>query len=127
MSILRRLATEVLAKPDLPEPEASSSLEAYAMALAWSGVGELEGARLLATAADRLETQRQAEWAKREEIRRATEARERRAAGAEALVSRWWAQLNWNESGAPDGSGPIFSINAPEIHRERPRAPYDLD
>jgi hypothetical protein len=127
VSILRRLATEVLAKPDLPEPEASSSLEAYAMALAWSGVGELEGARLLATAADRLETQRQAEWAKREEIRRGAEARERRAAGAEAMVSRWWAQLNWNESGAPDGSGPIFPINATPIHRERPRSHLDID
>jgi len=127
VSILRRLATEVLAKPDLPEPEASSSLEAYAMALAWSGVGELEGARLLATAADRLETQRQAEWAKREEIRRATEARERRAAGAEALVSRWWAVLNWNESGAPDGSGPVFSTQGTPIRFERQRTHLDID
>lgn len=116
-----------MTKAALPDPTAFKSLEEYALGLAWAGLGEREGAALLAVAANRLEAQRAAEYAAREELRRATEARERRAAGCEATVARWWGQLGWNESGAPDGSGPVFPINAPEIHRERPRTPYDID
>ena len=129
MSILRNLVAEVLAKPDLPNPEASNSLESYAMALAWSGVGELEGRQLLAVAAARLEEQRAADYASKEKLRRASEARERRAAGCEATVARWWGQLGWAESGAPDGSGPtfLFNVNSAPLHGDRPRSPYDID
>jgi len=129
MSIIRRLASEALAKAEMPDPTQSNSLESYAMALAWSGVDEREGRQLLVAAAARLEAQRATEYASREQVRRATEAREQRAVGCEAAVARWWAILGWSEHGAPDGSGPVFAFNVPStpLYGERPRSPYDID
>jgi primosomal protein N'' len=129
MSIIRRLASEALAKAEMPDPTQSNSLESYAMALAWSGVDEREGRQLLAAAAARLEAQRATEYASREQVRRATEAREQRAAGCEAAVARWWAILGWAEQGSPDGSGPLFTlnVNSTPLYPDRPRSPLDID